>query len=192
MVSAAFFLTVWLSPTVLGSDAVSVAFMLVFVEFLLMHGSGILGAQTARGSAGCLALIALGGGYLLFFLVAAVRFDSIWPLCAFAWLLVGKLLSGGARTYDVTERQHWNQGIWMLSFLAWLGLVLLIAVLPVPRLGMEPEIMRQVDVSAVSGYLVDHPQKLMAFGTAYYLILSAAKLKGFNVLEYFSSRGGER
>jgi len=80
----------------------------------------------------------------------------------------------------------------MLSFLAWLGLVFLIAVLPVPLLGMQPEIMRQVDVFAVSGYLVDHPQKLMAFGVAYYLILSAAKVKGFNVLDYLSSRGSER
>jgi len=106
MVSAAFFLTVWLSPAALGADAVSVAFMLVFVEFLLMHGSGILGAQMARGSAGCLALIGVVGGYLLFFLVAAVSFDSIWPLFAFAWLLVGKLLAGGARRFDVTEQAH--------------------------------------------------------------------------------------
>lgn len=191
-ISGGFFLVLWLSPMAFGPEGVRVAFMLFLVEFLLMHAAGVLGAQQARGTGGCLALIGFSGGYLLFFVVAAASYESSWPLVAFAWLVLGKLFGGGKSSHEEIWNQHRRNGIWMLSFLAWLGLALLVMIMPVPQLGMQPEIMAQVDAFGVSGDWVDHPQKLMAFGTAYFMLLATAKLTDFNVLDFLSARGADR
>jgi hypothetical protein len=187
-ISAFFFLFVWLSPMAFGPEAVRVAFMIMLVEFLLFHATAVLGAQASRGAVGCLPLVGFGGAYLLFFVVTAVSYESLWPLGAYTWLLLAKLFSSTIVSRDRTQDQHWQNGIWVLSFIAWLGLALLTAVLPIPQLGMTPDAIEQVESFAISGSLAEYPQKLVVFGAAYFLLLAWVKFTGFNILDYFSKR----
>jgi hypothetical protein len=191
-ITACFFLTLWFSPMAFGPEAVRVAFMLVLVEFLLIHATFVLGSEQRRSTAGCLPMVGFGGGYLLVFIVAALSYESMWPLFAFAWLLIGKMFTGAITGHEELWNRNWHNGIWMLSFVAWIGLILLVVVLPIPQVGMTPEALAQVDAFAISGALVDHPQKLMVFGAAYFMLLAAAKLTGFNVFDYFSVRAEDR
>lgn len=191
MLTGGFFLVLWLSPLFFGPEGVKTAFLLLLVEFLLMHASGVLGSQQGRGTAGCLPLIGFGGLYLLIFLIVALSFDAGWPLLALAWLVVGKLTSGSMAGRDDLDRRHWNNAIWMLSFAAWIPLFLLVSVLPLPRLGMTPEAMALIEIGG-SGAAADNPHKAAAFGLFYFSLLAWAKGTGFNVIDYFSRDSGRR
>lgn len=187
LVSAAFFLTLWIAPLALGPAGIRAAFLLVLVEFLLMHAAGVLGAQQGRGPVGCLAWLCSAVAILAFFVVAAVSFEARWPLLALAWLLVGKMPARAPIGQDAILVRYRSNGIWMISFLTWLVLVPLLFVFPVPSLGLQPDVVARIDVG-VSGILAERPQKLMAFGAIYFLLLAAVKLTGFNVLDALSSR----
>ena len=92
-ITAGFFLLLWLVPQWLGPTALRTGLLMMLVEFILMHATGILGGM-ALSNAGderrqWKPILLFSSMYLLFIAVWAWTFRAWWPLLALAWLVAG-------------------------------------------------------------------------------------------------------
>jgi hypothetical protein len=182
-VSAATFALIWVAPLAFGPHAVRNAMLLMLIEFIMVHSAGFLGTllfasdKPRRTRIG--ALLGMGLFYTLFVAAFCLAFDAWWPLAAFAWLLLGKLIvimDGGAMSEQKKQRMQTG---WGLGVAAYIGGVFLTTLLPVPRLGMGADIQPQFGLPG-SGLWVEEPQRVIAFGLLYFGFLSWSKWKDWN------------
>lgn len=176
--AAAFFLVLWIAPGLLAPTALKTGLLIMLVEFILMHASGMTGGilldagATRRNK--LLALAGFAGFYLIFILGFCLAFKEWWPIAAFAVLLLGKASLAFDRSLPNAERMHRLGSAWALSAMAYLAGVFLTLFLPLPRLGLTSSVVADAKLAG-SGHWVDHPHTVVAFGLIYFGFLAWAK-----------------
>lgn len=176
-VTAAVFLTLWISPFAFGDSGVRNALLVMLIEFVLVHAAGFLGLllldpTTPRGRR-VLALAGFAGFYLLFVGAFMLAFGEWWPALVFGWLVLGKFAAivGNRGAGDA------QAALWGLSALAYLLGAFATVLLPLPRLGVEAAVVGQLGLPG-SGLWVEQPHRVLAFGFLYFGLLALAKWNG--------------
>jgi hypothetical protein len=182
-VSAGAFLLLWIAPFALGPDGVRNALLLMLVEFVLVHASGMLGGFLATHTGGrrrqLLAVLGFGLFYAVFVAAFAFIFQAWWPVLALLWLLGAKL----GRLFSVlhSEQAHAQRiADWGLQALVYILGVFATLFLPLPRLGLSADIQPQLGLPG-SGIWVDEPHRVIAFGALYFGLLAWSKWKDWSV-----------
>jgi len=182
-ITAGFFLLLWLVPQWLGPTALRTGLLMMLVEFILMHASGMLGgmalANAGDGRRPWKPILLFGGFYLVFIAAWAWSFEAWWPLLALAWLVAGKLVMAWQPLADAEKRER-LQTEWGISALAYLGGVFVTLFLPLPRLGLDAGVVAAADLPG-SGEWVDKPHTVVAFGLIYFSVLATSKLRGWRL-----------
>ena len=171
-------MVVWISPMTFGQDAVKTVVLMMLMEFLVVHGTGIFTGiafvdDMARGKrlafmAGVLALYAL-------FIAAFVRsFDAWWPLWVFVWLVGSKAVWIFVGPRDREAEMDRQMKAWAFSTGAYLAAVFLTLMLPVPELGITASIQPELGLSG-GGEWIDHPHIAVAGMAFYYFAIAAFK-----------------
>jgi hypothetical protein len=182
-ITAGVFLSIWLAPLALGESAVRNAMLIMLIEFVMVHAAGFLGAfafadRLSRRQR-VLSLLGFAGFYLLFVLAFVLIFREWWPLPVFGWLLLSKLgIAMGGSQYG-TDQQARMMALWVLSALFYLGGVFATLLLPLPYLGMQPDLLPQFGLVG-SGLWVEQPHRVVAFGALYFSLCSWAKWKAWS------------
>lgn len=179
-ISAAMFLAVWLHPFIFGALSVKTAMLTMLLEFFLIHATGFFtalgGNDRVAPKLRVLGLVGLSLFYVLMIGGVAWSFGEWWPLLAFAWLVVGKVMwaRGGDTGHDATMLK---MAAWAGSVVAYLFAALVTVMMPVPRLGMREELQPGFGFSENSGGLwIEQPQTVVAMGALYFALLCVAKL----------------
>ena len=182
-ITAGFFLLLWLLPQWLGPTALRTGLLMMLVEFILMHATGILGGM-ALSNAGDTRrqwkpILLFSSMYLLFIAAWAWTFRAWWPLLALAWLVAGKLALAWQPLPDADKRDR-IMSDWGISALSYLGGVFATLMLPLPRLGLTGDVVAAADLPG-SGEWVDKPHTVVAFGLIYFAVLATGKLRGWRL-----------
>lgn len=182
-ITAGFFLLLWIVPQWLGPTALRTGLLMMLVEFILMHATGILGGM-ALSNAGDThrqwkPILLFSSMYLLFIAVWAWTFRAWWPLLALAWLVAGKFALALQPLPDADKRDR-IMSDWGISALAYLGGVFATLMLPVPRLGLTGDVVAAADLPG-SGEWVDKPHTVVAFGLLYFAVLATGKLRAWRL-----------
>ncbi|MBB1087595.1 hypothetical protein H4F99_03730 [Lysobacter sp. SG-8] len=180
-ITAAFFLSLWVAPTLWGPTALRTALLMMLVEFVLLHASAMLGSMVLSNGDGTRrkgwhALLGFGLLYLVFIAAWAWQFRAWWPLLAFGWLLLGKLWLVFQPAPDMRQRQR-MQSEWAIGVMAYLAGTFATVLLPVPRLGLEASIVAQAELPG-SGLWVSKPHTVVAFGAFYFAVLAITRARG--------------
>ncbi len=185
------FLGTWIWPYWFGQRAVSVLVAVVLLEFIVMHSSVFTGifiiSDLPRVTKG-LVLIGISLFYMIFAVAFSAAFHSWWPFTAFCGLSLNRLL-GAVFGQAPTGREKGLLGLtWLSAALSYLLLALLTVALPLPALGLTPEV---IDAQAFSGSgeWIDEPQHAMAFGFLYYMVQGLVSLYANNILDWSARTG---
>ena len=157
----------------------------MLVEFILIHATGAVGwtmiemnkRKANISNKGCViaAFLLL---YLPFALSISALYGSLWPLLAVLWLILSKcpmLVAGVAE--DAQTKGFGARWVTMtFTFLMGTGLTLF---LPVPRLGVTPEVVAALEFTEAGGDWVEQPHRVLAFGVLYFGVLGFSELIGF-------------
>jgi hypothetical protein len=177
--TAGFFLVLWIAPALLWEGALKTGMLIMLVEFVLIHASGLLGSMLLGNTLGTARRLGLlfgfGAFYLIFILGFAFAFKEWWPVFAFGWLLLGKAGIAFDRGLPNDDRRIRLQATWAAACLFYLLGVMLTLFLPIPRLGITHAVVSSAQLTG-SGYWISHPQTVVAFGLIYFTALSAIKL----------------
>lgn len=174
---ALWFAWLWHSPLAAGATAIRTATAVMLVEFVLVHASALLGAIVlSQAASRRLKLAGIAGMsllYLVFIAAFALDVGSWWPLAVFAGLIAGKaVLAFGASGEDQRHRLHSD---WAVAVLAYILGVTATVLLPVPRLGLTPDVVAQLHLSG-GGLWVSQPHTAIAFGALYFSALALVRL----------------
>jgi hypothetical protein len=175
LVVAGTLLAIWIDPA--GPQAVSwlrAAATLVLFEFLLLHS----GAFMAVGPILCRRFwlrlawfVGFGLVYGLSLVIYARWTGSDWVL----WVLLGVLVS---RSLTLVVLRDKRATILMLQRSAVgmtiLVLTLLVFFLPLPPLGITEDLRHQA-FGAADDYLTTHPQRALAWGVLYFLLMAVVE-----------------
>ena len=158
-ITAGFFLLLWIAPQWLGPAALRTGLLMMLVEFVLMHATGMLGGMALANAGDARRrwkpILLFGAFYLLFIAAWSWIFEAWWPLLALAWLVAGKLALAWQPLPDADKRDR-LQSDWAISALAYLCGVFVTLMLPLPRLGLDAGIVaaaRQRRVGGQAAYL---------------------------------------
>lgn len=176
--TAVFFLLLWCAPHWLPAYALETALALMAVEFILLHATVMLGSSVMSVEAGARRpwgrLIGLSLAYLLFVVVWSWLFQALWPLVAFAWLLLSKLRLLFQPGPSQTQRQRMYSD-WGIASMAYFGACIATAFLPVPGLGLTPDVVAAARLAG-GGLWVEQPQTVVAAGALYFSLVSLSRL----------------
>ena len=169
---------VWTAPLAFGPDAVKTVVAMMVTEFVLVHGAGFFAAIPAMAGGRrwrrVLATLGLSAFYLLFVLAICLGFGQWWPLLVFAWLVGGKLLwIAGGNAADEREMQR-QVGTWAFSVVAYLAAVFGGVILPLPSLGLTPEVVAGLQLPG-GGEWIERPHTAVAGMAFYFFALAAFK-----------------
>lgn len=182
-ITAGFFLLLWIVPQWLGPAALRTGLLMMLVEFVLMHATGMLGGMALANAGDARRqwkpILLFGAFYLLFIAAWSWIFEAWWPLLALAWLVAGKLALAWQPLPDADKRDR-LQSDWAISALAYLCGVFVTLMLPLPRLGLDADIVAAARLPG-SGEWVDKPHTVVAFGLLYFGVLATAKLRGWRL-----------
>lgn len=176
--TASCFLALWFSPLLFGEHGVRNGMLIMLVEFMLIHASVFLGhtafsSEIDRGKKVKM-LAVFAAFYSIFIAAFSLAFGQWWPLLAFSWLLLSKFslaLSRNPASNEIRERMMYE---WVVSNIAYLGGVFLTLFIPLPMLGITDAVLDSLDLPG-SGFWVDKPHQLIAFGFLYFAVLALTK-----------------
>jgi len=173
-ITSGVFATTWVAPAVTGIASVDRLTQVMLMEFIVVHSTvfyALIAAagEVARGKR-LVWLAGLSSLYLLFVVGFAIADHSTWPLFAFAWLFVSRFAHIWTRPVQSAAETSGMVKLWLASVLAYLFGALLTSLLPLPRLGMTPEIVGALQQPGSSGEWVERPQAVLAFGMLYFAI----------------------
>ena len=142
------------------------------LEFILVHSGGVLHHLMEEKAGWGRRKTALGVTlvYTLFGVGIAVGFKSWWLLGSSAGVMAGRLSELLAGPWTVMD-QAIAQGRMISSVLLYLGLLFATLLLPVPRGGLTPELVDRVRSGRRGGEWVVPPEKALAMGMFYFLLL---------------------
>lgn len=164
------FLVTWIRPQALGGRMVRDLTCLMMMEFVMMHANAMLSAMPmlAATRGGKLRIvIALAVPYSLFAVGLPLAWGAPWLVAQFVILLGGKLWA--VRQLPDDEQQRTRMLTWGATILAYMLFVLLAAVFPFPRFGIEAEWVRPP-----GGDRFPNPHRIVAAGFLYWSALATA------------------
>ncbi len=176
-ITSGLFLFAWIAPGTLGPEYVSGLMLMMLIEFIVMHSSGIYAflsseddiprAQRVR------VLGIVSAVYLLFVLAFSLAFESFWPVLAFGWLLASRFWRLLLRPESDAEIQRMFVA-WIVSGLTYVVFATATAKLPLPALGVTPEFVASMHLNG-SGVWFDRPYTVLAFGAVYFAAQALTK-----------------
>lgn len=179
--TALMFGAVWCFPFVFGPLSVKTAMLTMLVEFFLIHATGFFTAianqPTVRPGLRIGGVLGLSLFYLLMIGAFAWSFGEWWPLLAFGWLAIGKLVWIWRGTQVTSDDDAWQMTAWAGSVAAYLLACFATALAPVPRLGMAADLQPEFGFGDGQGGLwIEEPHRVVAMGALYFALLCVAKL----------------
>jgi hypothetical protein len=172
------FLAAWVRPGLGGAGTIGRLLLVMLLEFIVIHSApfmGMAGWSDAAPSRKLMQVLGLGGFYSLFVVGFALAFHTWAPLLGFWGLTLNRLLGplvGQARSGE--ERALMQRG-WAAGALFYLAAVGLTTVLPVPSLGVTPEVIAAAHLPS-SGLWVSQPYRVLAAGFLYFTGLGLSEL----------------
>ena len=174
------YLWTWLLPLQFDAGAVKTLMLVMLMEFLCVHSGGFLGvtvlADDVTRMKKTLAIAGLGCFYLMFAAAFSLAFHAWWPVFTFVWLLGSRFalvwLSPVPRESE-TGRQ---MTLWAISVAAYLAAVFLGVILPIPHLGITPEVISTLGLEG-GGLWIEKPQTVIASGAFYFAVMAWSKWK---------------
>jgi hypothetical protein len=175
--TATIFLWTWIDPSQIGGgERVKQLMLVMLFEFIVMHSSAMIGSLvigSANVYAKILSMLGLSVVYTLFVVVFAFAFSSYWPIWVFAWLFVCRfsfLITHRSVGADAAKRM---QNSWGYSALTYVLGVFATTFLPLPRLGITPEVVQAMHLSTnMSGEWINRPWIVLAFGAFYFAVMA--------------------
>lgn len=178
VITGAACLIVWVSPFAFGEGSVKTVVLTMLLEFLLVHGTGFFtafaGMDDVKPSRRILAMLGLSAFYSLFLIAICLGFGEWWPMLLFAWLLIGKIVWVRANPKPQQGDMMRQMGTWAFSVVAYLGAVLGGVLLPLPYLGLTPDVVAQLALPG-GGEWIERPHTAVAGMAFYFFALAAFK-----------------
>lgn len=175
---AVLFLLTWAEPDRFHRGTITYLMLLMLLEFIIVHSSAFMGQVMLGGlprKRTALSTLGLGGFYTMFVGGFALAFKTWWPLWSFWGLTVNRLLGVLIGQAPEGERRELLQKTWAVSALAYLVLCFVTVFLPVPRLGITPEVVSRESLPG-SGLWVSQPHRVIAFGFLYFAAVGLSEL----------------
>ena len=176
VVTMTVFALAWIDPRRFGLEFVVTLFVVMLLEFIVMHAGVIIGTvtqkQTLDRAEKTLRIGGLGLLYGLFVVAWAFAFGQPWIIPAFGWLLIGKVAAVWLFPVPGAAEVQRQQTIWGYSGLAYLFGAGLTLVLPLPLLGMQPDVVDALNLPG-TGAWIDEPHRVLAFGVVYFAAQAA-------------------
>jgi hypothetical protein len=180
IITSAAFWCAWIAPGTLGYPRVRDLMLLMLIEFIVMHSGGftaaIFGMENISRTKRALFLAGLTAFYMVFVLGFSLAFDSIWPIWGFLWLFVSRFLLLFTSSAETPTKMRRMLVAWVVSALAYLSGAVFTAFVPLPSLGITPEVIENLHLSG-SGLWIEQPWTVLAFGALYFALLAYAKIK---------------
>jgi len=175
---AGMFITAWWWPRVLDDGRwVKLGVGVMVLEFILIHSGAFLNFFMTQkaGWARDRKLIGLTAYYTLFGGAIALAFHSWWILGSFALVMSGRLWSvfAGQNEMDraVSQRRV------AASALLFLSLTFATLFMPMPRGGITDSLLSEVWPTRRSGAWERQPERALAMGATYFLLLGLVELR---------------
>ena len=179
VITAAFYCTAWVAPTLLGPGWVRNLLAAIAIEFLVMHASALYGFGIARRddrlAKRAVILGVLTCAYLVPISAIAIFMQTIAPVLSFVWLFTSRfafILLNPATAVEETRRVQW---LWAVSLVTYFVGVILTNKLPLPALGLTPDFVASLSISGHPNPKAQPPQITIAFGLLYFLVQACAK-----------------
>ena len=178
---ALLFLYTWIRPDAIRADLGRDLMLVMLLEFIVVHSAGFMGSvmigQAAQGQKAFL-LLGLGGFYTLFVIGFALAFHTAWPLWSFWGLVINRMLSVLLKQPPEGEERQFVMRQWAIGGLFYLLGCFATVLLPLPRLGMNPEAVQALHLAGTSGLWISQPWRVMAFGFLYFGAVALSELNG--------------
>ena len=178
-IAGAFLLT-WISPSFMGGKSLEAMMLTVFLEFIALHSAAFFVFVVGDGSfwkARLPRVLLLGAFYSVF--VGAISYAKglWWPIVGFWLLMFNRLWMVRPGVSGAAEAAFMSR--YFTSLLLYFGLLLPTALIPLPAMGLTPDVVKAqgFDVNS-TGVWVDRPSSLACFGLLYFLFLGIGELKG--------------
>lgn len=178
-ITAIFYFTAWVAPTLLGPEWVRSLLAAIVIEFLVMHASALYGFGIAkRDDRLARRAVILGGltaAYLVPITAIAVFMGTVTPVLSFVWLFTSRftfILLNPSTAAEETKRVQW---LWVVSIATYFVGVVLTNKLPLPALGLTPDFVASLSISGHPNPKAQPPQLTIAFGLLYFLVQACAK-----------------
>jgi hypothetical protein len=176
------FLATWIDPYSLGNDMPQYLLLVMLMEFIIIHSAGFMGViiyGEGDRKRRILFVIGLGFFYSLFVVGFALAFGEWWPLWAFWILIFNRLMSGLFEGDNSETKKKFVMGMWAVGVFCYLVGVFATTLLPVPELGITPQVISGMNLSG-GGVWIDEPYRVLAFGFFYFTAVG--------LFEFFASR----
>lgn len=173
------FYLAWWRPLELDEGRwVRVGVGVMVLEFILVHSGGFLHhlMQEKAGWGRTKMALGLTALYTLFGVGIALGFKSWWLLGSYALVMSGRLWALFFGRWTPMD-QAISQRRMIAGVSLYLGLVFATLFLPVPRGGLTPSLISSVWSGGDSGEWVDHPEKPLAMGMAYFFVLGLIEIR---------------
>jgi len=172
--TAALYLWTWFDPLHFSDSMVKSLMLVMMMEFLVVHSGAFIGlavlSDTATRREKTLVILGFGAFYMLFAGAFSLAFHSWWPALSFIWLLAAKFAMVWLTPLPPEDEVARVKALWALSVAAYLLSVFAGVILPMPQLGITPEVIPKLGLVG-SGLWIDHPQTVIASGAIYFALL---------------------
>ena len=175
---AAMFFTAWWWPRTLENGRwVKLGVGVLVLEFILIHSGAFLNSTLMQksGWARVQKLIALSAFYTLFGVAIALAFQSWWIFGSFVLVMSGRIWSVFAGPTDMDRAVAQRRVI--ASVLLFLGLTFATLFLPLPRGGLNDQLLNETWPTRGRGAWEQRPEIALAMGTAYFLVLGLVEAR---------------
>ena len=172
------FVTAWWWPRRLEDGAwVKLGVGILVLEFILIHSGAFLNQLMTRkaGWDRTKALLGLVAFYALFGMAIAFAFRSWWLLGTFVSVMAGRIWSVFAGQDEMGRAI--SQRRVAASALLFLLLIFATIFIPVPAGGIDRWLLQEVWPARGHGVWETNPERALAMGTAYFLLLGLVELR---------------
>jgi hypothetical protein len=148
------------------------------MEFILVHSGGLFHhfMESGLGWGRLKTVLGLTALYSVLGVGIAMGFKSWWLFGSYAVVMSGRLWALFAGHWTEMD-QAISQRRMVSSVLLYLGLIFATLFLPVPRGGLTPALIDSVRSGSSGGEWISHPEKALAMGTAYFLLLGLIEIR---------------
>jgi len=175
---AAMFVTAWWWPRSLDNGRwVKLGVGVMVLEFILIHSGAFLNFFMTQkaGWERDKKLIGLTAYYALFGGAIALAFQSWWILGSFVLVMSGRLWSVFAGQDDMDRAVSQRRVV--ASAMLFLGLTFATLFIPLPRGGINEPLLNEVWPTRKSGAWERQPERALAMGAAYFLLLGLVEVR---------------
>jgi hypothetical protein len=173
--TAALYAWTWIDPLHFSDSMVKSLMLMMMMEFLVVHSGAFIGLAVLSDSATrqqkTFAILGFGAFYMLFAGAFSLAFHSWWPALSFIWLLVAKFAMVWLTPLPPSDEVQRVKTLWGLSVVAYLGSVFAGVFVPLPPLGITPEIIPKLGLVG-GGLWIDHPQTVIFSGAIYFALVA--------------------